>query len=113
MSLACKQVVSLQALAKRIVRVTRKPRVYEDNRASIKLALTEESQTPRHLVKLSYHYIQQLSSEGKIEIFWISTKEQIEDFFTKPLAEPDFCKFCDKLMCNYSLLQNCTERDDM
>jgi len=110
MSLACKQVVSIQALVMQIAKMLRKTRIHEDNRASIKLALTEKSQTLRHLVQLSYHYVRHLSSEAKIKIYWISTKEQLGNFFTKPLAKPDFCKFHDMLMCDFSSLQKHTEK---
>jgi len=110
MSQACKEIISIQALATRLGRVTKIPRLYEDNRASIKLAITEESQTLRHLVKLSYHYVRQLSSERRIEIQWISTKQQIGDFFTKALAREQFEKFRNKLMREFDLLQRPTER---
>ena len=110
MSQACKEIISIQALVTRLGRVTKIPRLYEDNRASIKLAITEESQTLRHLVKLSYHYVRQLSSERRIEIQWISTKQQIGDFFTKALAREQFEKFRNKLMREFDLLQRPTER---
>lgn len=110
MSYACKDVISVNEIANRLGKVTRKPRLYEDNRAAIKLAITEESQTLRHLVKLSYHYVRQLSSQKRIDIHWISTKEQLGDFFTKPLAKQQFEKFRSNFMCDSSLFQKPTEK---
>jgi len=87
MSYACKDVISIHELAKRLGKVTQEPRLYEDNGAAIKLEITEESQTLRHLVKLSYHYVRQLSSQRKIDIFWISTKGTNRRFLYKILSK--------------------------
>ena len=73
--------------------------MYEDNRAAKKVAKTEESKTFRHLVHLHHHYVRQLYKNGQIEIKWVSTDEQLGDFFTKAQPTPNF-------LINQNILMN-------
>ena len=50
LSRVCREIVSIQALAKELFDFNAKPIIYEDNRAAIKLSKTEEAKTFRHLV---------------------------------------------------------------
>ena len=98
MSRVCREIVSIQALCKILFNYNIKPTIYEDNRAAKKVAQTEESQTFRHLVDLHYHYVRQLYKEGKIDIEWINTDDQLGDFFTKAQPAPKFIPNRNKLM---------------
>jgi len=44
-------------MCKRLIKTKIVPTVYEDNKAAIELAQTEESTTLKHLVNLCYHYV--------------------------------------------------------
>jgi len=75
------------------------------NKAAIKLAITEESQTLRHVVNLYYHFVQQQVKAGQVKIEWIRTDDQLGDMFTKALATPKLIKFRDSVMCDVLLFK--------
>ena len=60
--------------------------MYEDNKAAIKMAMNEDSQTFKHVVKLAYHYIRYEVSRRNVLLKWIKGDKQISDFFTKGLG---------------------------
>ena len=103
MSMACKEVVSLNDMNRKFLRIDKIPLFFEDNMAAIKLAKTEESKTLRHLVNLYHHYIRNEVKAKRVQIEWISTKEQLGDFFTKALGKPDFCKFRNEIMSSIEI----------
>ncbi len=57
MSLACKELASTREMMRCLLQVRVTPIIYEDNRAAIELAVTDESRTLKHIVKLCYHYV--------------------------------------------------------
>ena len=65
-------------MKKRISKIDSIPRVFEDNKAAIRLALTEESQTLKHIVNLCNHYVRKQSKDKEI-----TTDKQLGDFFYK------------------------------
>ena len=75
-----------------------KTTVYEDNKAAINIAKTEESKTFKHLTNLHYHYVKDLCADDLIDLVWIETTKQEADFFTKALASNDFIKFRNQIM---------------
>lgn len=98
MSLACRDVVALREMCKRILKEEYLPVLKEDSKPARDLALTEESKTLKHIVKLCYHYVRELARDKEIKIEWISTEEQIADFFTKPLEAGKFYDFRNELI---------------
>lgn len=100
MSLACRDVISIVEMMRRILREKYIPVICEDSRPAINLAETEESKTLKHIVKLCYHYVRELARDKKIKIEWVNTKKQIGDFFTKPLPPDKFRYFRDMLIKN-------------
>lgn len=85
-------------MARRIVRLNTIPTVFEDNKAAIELPKTDDSKTLKHIVNLCYHYARQQVQGKRIRIEWISSQDQIGDFFTKALPKTKFNKFKEQLM---------------
>ncbi len=98
MSLASREVANVSEMCKRMLNMKVNCILFEDNRAAIELAKTEESRTMKHIVNLCYHHVRKEVQEGRMKIEWISTKDQIGDFFTKALAKAKFYQFWDNLM---------------
>jgi len=98
MSLACRELANVSEMCKRLIKTKMVPIVYEDNKAAIELAQTEELTTLKHLVNLCYHYVRFEARCNSIKIEWINSNQQIGDFFTKALANPKFRFFRNKLM---------------
>ena len=80
-------------LSKQLLGFEQTPILYEDNKAAIKLAIMEESQTLRHVVNLCYHFVQQQVKTGEVKIEWIRSEEQLGDMFTKALPAPKLTYF--------------------
>lgn len=93
LSLACRELTSLNEMMRRILKISIIPTVYEDNKAAIELAKIDETRTLKHIVNLCYHYVRKEVQEYRIQIQWISSQEQIGDFFTKPLPKDKFNHF--------------------
>jgi hypothetical protein len=65
-----------------------------DNESAICLAdnLVEYSHT-RH-IDIRHHFLRDHRQRGDIDIYHISTENQLADIFTKPLDEKRFCRLC-------------------
>jgi hypothetical protein len=46
---------------------------------------------------LQYHFIREAVEDGKIEVKYIPTDNNVSDIFTKPLPRPKFVKFVEML----------------
>lgn len=100
MSLACRELTNLMEMSRRILNLNLEAIVFEDNKAAIELAKTEESKPLKHIVNLCYHYVRGEVQSGRIKLQWIGTQNQLGDFFTKPLTRPKFCEFRNRIMSN-------------
>ena len=98
LSLTCREITSLNEMLKRLFKINITPTVYEDNRAAIELAKTDETKTLKHIVNLCYHYARNEVQEKRVNLEWINTDEQIGDFFTKSHPKDKFEYFRNKLM---------------
>ena len=101
LSIACRELAGLQEMCNRLLGMKLTPFVYEDNRATIALAKTEESKALKHVVNLQMHFVRQQVREGKIDLKWIPSSEQLGDIFTKPLTGALFEKFRNKLVVSF------------
>ena len=101
MSLASRELTSVREMCSRILRINVIPFMYEDNRAAIEMAKTDDSQSLKHIVKLCYHYIRLEVKHKNVIIEWISSDLQQADFFTKPLPKRKFNKFRDDLLIKF------------
>ncbi len=98
LSLACRDVICLCEMSKQLMNLQIIPILYEDNKTTIELASTEETKSLKHIVNLCYHFIRKEVREKRVELVWVSSNEQVGDFFTKPLARLKFEKFRNFLM---------------
>lgn len=99
MSLACKELVCIREMCIRLLKMNIVPILYEDNKAAIKIATSDESQTLKHIVKLCYHYVRLEVSKGNVIIKWVRTDEQLADGFTKALGIAKFKEFQKNILC--------------
>jgi hypothetical protein len=58
--------------------------IQEDNQTAIKLAEDETSHKRTKHIMVKYHYSKEQQDIGTISIFYISSKDNLVDFFTKP-----------------------------
>lgn len=93
MSVACKEVVCVREMTKRLLHLDIIPIIYEDNTSAIKMAKTEDSQSLKHIVKLCYHYVRFEAIKRNVTLVWVSTADQLADGFTKALPKPKFQSF--------------------
>jgi len=56
-----------------------------DNKAAEYSSKVSGSNKLRHIPDLKEHYVRQCVDKGFVNVFWIKSKEQIADVFTKPL----------------------------
>ena len=73
--------------------------IYQDNEAAIKLCENglASSKRTRH-IDIRYFFIQDRIKIGDIQIQYLSTKDMIADFLTKPLIGQQFYKLRDLLL---------------
>ena len=62
----------------------------EDNQACIKLAHNPCSAQRTKSMDVKYHFLRQAVQEGKINLKYVDTKNQLADIFTKQLPQPQF-----------------------
>jgi hypothetical protein len=73
-------------------------RTFEDNQSCIEIATNHKTRPRTKHLSVRLHHFRSHVVAKSITIEHISTKEQIADMFTKPLARPQFCKLRDRLM---------------
>jgi hypothetical protein len=67
--------------------------IHEDNAGCIKLAHNPVFHKRTKHIKIKYHFIRELITDGTVALPYIPTEEQIADIFTKPLGGIKFAKF--------------------
>ena len=58
----------------------------------MRLAYNAEFHQRTKHVLVKYHYIQQKISDGKIDLMYVPSDDQLADLFTKALPGPKFAK---------------------
>ena len=108
LSSACRELVWLRALLAElgIVYSSAIP-LYNDNAAAIALARDPVQHRRNKHIDIRHHYIRELVRSKVVDIEWLSGKELVADFLTKPLAHHKFSMCRDKLMRR---LQESTQR---
>jgi hypothetical protein len=64
--------------------------IFQDNRGSIELAKNPVFHKRTKHIDIRFHFIRDLLKASRIMLPWISTKEMIADFLTKPSSRADF-----------------------
>lgn len=60
--------------------------IYTDNQSCMKLVENEKFSNRTKHVDIKYHYIRNTVDQGRIELRYVPTDENIADMFTKPLG---------------------------
>ncbi|XP_045027096.1 secreted RxLR effector protein 161-like [Daphnia magna] len=71
--------------------------LYCDNQEAVRLTYNAEFHQRTKHVLTRYHYIRQKVSEGKIEVKYIPTNDQLADILTKALPSPKFTMMREKI----------------
>jgi hypothetical protein len=74
-------------------------RTFEDNQSCIEIATNHKTCPRTKYLSVRLHHFRSFVISKAVTIEHISTKEQIADMFTKPLARVQFCKLRNRLMC--------------
>lgn len=104
MSESCKELTSVRTLYKFLTGVNMLPTLKCDCAPAIAVAMTNDSKTLKHVVKLSLHYVHEQFKSGNVKIEWTSTHDQVADSLTKALPHDKFLKFRNALLSRSNAL---------
>jgi hypothetical protein len=68
-----------------------------DNESAIRMADNPVEHSRTKHIDIRHHFLRDHQQKGDIEVFHISTENQLADIFTKPLDEKTFCRLCSEL----------------
>ena len=68
-----------------------------DNQGAIALSKDNKFHSRTKHIDLHYHFIREAVDEGKINVQYIPTAENVSDIFTKALPRPKFEVFVERL----------------
>jgi hypothetical protein len=68
-----------------------------DNESAIRLADNPVEHSRTKHIDIRHHFLRDHEQKGDIDIYHISTKNQLADIFTKPLDEKTFCRLRSEL----------------
>jgi hypothetical protein len=68
-----------------------------DNESVIRLADNPVEHSRAKHIDIRHHFLRDHQQKGDIDIYHISTENQLDDIFTKPLDEKRFCRLCSEL----------------
>jgi hypothetical protein len=94
---AAKEAVWLQRLLTELGRPQRTTQLRCDNQGAIALVKNPVFHQRTKHMDIRFFFIREAQEEGKIDINYINTDEQLADIFTKALASPRFSKLCNLL----------------
>jgi hypothetical protein len=68
-----------------------------DNESAIRLADNPVEHSRTKHIDIRHHFLRDHQQKGDIDVYHISTENQLADIFTKPLDEKRFCRLCSEL----------------
>jgi hypothetical protein len=68
-----------------------------DNESAIRLADNPVEHSCTKHIDIRHHFLRDHQQKGDIDVYHISTKNQLADIFTKPLDEKRFCRLRSEL----------------
>ena len=83
-----KEIVWLHKLLQEITEVFKKPTLWIDNEAAIKLSKNPEFHKRTKHIKTRHFFIREKVQDDEIEVLKISSENQLADGLTKPLHKP-------------------------
>ena len=96
---AAKEAIHLSSLARELGMMDNEPiDLFMDNRAGIDVAYNPEHHTRMKHVERRHFFIREAVEDHKIRVPFVSTTQNLADFFTKPLGEKDFFRNRNKIM---------------
>ena len=80
------------------IKQSRPLRCYIDNQAAKKIAENDVNHERTKHIDIRYHFIRQWVTSGKVELYYINTKENVSDLLTKATTRSTFANLVDKLV---------------
>lgn len=77
-------------MCKRLDKYEVKTILFEDNQTAIRQAKSEESNSLKLILKLSFYYVKSEAQRQNLDLIWIGTKDQLANTLTKHLPLGDF-----------------------
>ena len=71
--------------------------IYCDNQNVIAMTGNPVQHSMTKHIGIRYHFIREHVMEGKVELHFVPTDQQLADIFTKPLAEATFTRLVNEL----------------
>jgi hypothetical protein len=68
-----------------------------DNESAIRMAENPVEHCCTKHIDIRHHFLRDHQQKGDIEVFYVSTENQLADIFTKPLDEKTFCRLRNEL----------------
>jgi hypothetical protein len=68
-----------------------------DNESAIRMADNPVEHSRTKHIDIRHHFLRDHQQKGDIEVFYVSTKNQLADIFTEPLDEKTFCRLRSEL----------------
>src|SRR5688572_28583818 len=68
-----------------------------DNESAIRMADNPVEHSRTKHIDIRHHFLRDHQQKGDIEVFYVSTENQLADIFTKPLDEKTFCRLLSEL----------------
>jgi hypothetical protein len=68
-----------------------------DNESAIRMADNPIEHSRTKHIDIRHHFLRDHEQKGDIEVFYVSTENQLADIFTKPLDEKTFCRLRSEL----------------
>jgi hypothetical protein len=68
-----------------------------DNESAIRMVENPVEHSRTKHIDIQHHFLRDHQQKGDIEVFHISTENQLADIFTKPLDEKTFCRLHSEL----------------
>ena len=71
--------------------------IYGDNQGAIALAKNPQFHARTKHITIQHHFVREKQTEGKVDLQYIPTEQQVADGLTKALPKDRFIKFRDAL----------------
>ena len=68
-----------------------------DNESAIRMADNPVEHSRTKHIDIRHHFLRDHQQKGDIEVFYVSTENQLADIFTKPFDEKTFCRLRSEL----------------
>jgi hypothetical protein len=68
-----------------------------DNESAIRMSDNPVEHNCTKHIDIQHHFLRDLQQKGDIEVFYVSTENQLTDIFTKPLDKKTFCRLHSEL----------------